>query len=126
MLLKNYACLGVIFFLVCVRKHKSNLPTNIRTTVGKKTQWYVENANFWVQPNSSLILWQCGVFSFTKVCIFLPMLFIMVFITTVHVSVILQNSGGKNIHTLPRDDLIFPNKGRKFYTGFRVGVKLHN
>ena len=34
--------MGVIFFLVCVRKHKSNLPTNIRTTVGKKTQCYVE------------------------------------------------------------------------------------
>ena len=33
MFLKNYACLGVIFFLVCVRKHKSNLPTNIRTIV---------------------------------------------------------------------------------------------
>ena len=41
MFLKNYGY-GVIFFLVCVRKHKSNLPTNIRTTVGKKTQWYVE------------------------------------------------------------------------------------
>ena len=41
------ACMGVIFFLVyvCVRKHKSNLPTNIRTTVGKKTQWYVEKCN---------------------------------------------------------------------------------
>jgi len=25
-------------FLVCVRKHKSNLPTNICTTAGKKTQ----------------------------------------------------------------------------------------
>ena len=77
--------MGVIFFLVyvCVRKHKSNLPTNIRTTVGKKTQWYVEKCKLWVKPNSSLILWQHGVFSFTKVCIFLPMVFIMIFITTV-------------------------------------------
>ena len=36
-----------------------------------------------MKPNSSLILWQRGVFSFTKVCIFLPMVFIMFFITTV-------------------------------------------
>ena len=33
-----WACMGVIYVLVCVRKHKPNLPTNIRTTVGKKTQ----------------------------------------------------------------------------------------
>ena len=30
--------MGVKYFLVCVRKHKSNLSTNIHTTVGKKTQ----------------------------------------------------------------------------------------
>ena len=34
--------MGIIYFLVCVRKHKSNLSTNIRTTVGKKTQSPVE------------------------------------------------------------------------------------
>ena len=38
---KIKACMGVIYFLVCVRKHESNLPTNMHTTVGKKTQWYV-------------------------------------------------------------------------------------
>ena len=37
--------MGVIYFLVCVRKHKSNLSTNIRTTVGKKTQWYAEKCS---------------------------------------------------------------------------------
>ena len=44
---KIKVCMGVINFLVRVdvRKHKSNLPTNIRTTVGKKTQWYVEKCN---------------------------------------------------------------------------------
>jgi hypothetical protein len=26
--------MGVIYFLVCVRKHESNLPTNMHTTVG--------------------------------------------------------------------------------------------
>jgi hypothetical protein len=36
--------MGVIYFFVCVRKHKSNLPTNIRTTVGNKTQC-VEKCN---------------------------------------------------------------------------------
>ena len=36
--------MGVIYFLICVRKHKSrsNLPTNICATSGKKTQWYAE------------------------------------------------------------------------------------
>ena len=34
--------MGVIYFLVCVWKHDSNLPTNMHTTVGKKTQWYAE------------------------------------------------------------------------------------
>ena len=34
--LKIKACMGVIYFLVGVRKHKSHLCTNIRTTVGKK------------------------------------------------------------------------------------------
>ena len=37
---------------------------------------------FWVKPHSCRIVWQHGVFSFTKVCIFLPMLFIKTFITT--------------------------------------------
>ena len=34
--------MGIIYMLVCDRKHKSNLSTNILTTVGKKTQWYAE------------------------------------------------------------------------------------
>ena len=42
---KIKACMGVIYVLVCVRKHKSNISTNICTTVGKKTQWYVEKCN---------------------------------------------------------------------------------
>ena len=67
---KIKACMGVIYFLVCVWKHESNLPTNMHTTVGKKTQWYVVNATFCVKPHSCLILWQHGVFFFTKVCIF--------------------------------------------------------
>ena len=37
--------MGVIYFLVCVRKQKYYLPTNTRTTVGKKTQSYVEKCS---------------------------------------------------------------------------------
>ena len=36
MFLKIKACKGVIYFLICVRKHESNLPTNIRTTAGEE------------------------------------------------------------------------------------------
>ena len=39
---------------------------------GRKHNNTVKNAAFWVAPHSCLILWQHGVFSFTKVCIFLP------------------------------------------------------
>ena len=63
---------------------------------------------FWVKPHSCLILWQHGVFSFTKVCIFLPMLFIRTFITTLCFYDFCNNSVGKKMHTLPRCGLIFP------------------
>ena len=36
---KNEVRMDVIYFLICVRKHKSNLPTNICATGGNKTQW---------------------------------------------------------------------------------------
>ena len=42
---ENLRHVWVSYILVCVRKHKSNLPTNICTTVGKKTQQYVEKIN---------------------------------------------------------------------------------
>ena len=34
--LNNVACMVAIWFFVCVRKHESNLPTNILTRVGKE------------------------------------------------------------------------------------------
>ena len=37
--------MGVIYFLVCVRRYESNLPTNICLTVGKKTQRYREKCS---------------------------------------------------------------------------------
>ena len=49
---------------------------------GRKHNTTEKNEVFWVKPHSCLILWQQGVCSFTKVCIFLPMAFIRTFITT--------------------------------------------
>ena len=49
---------------------------------GRKQNNTEKNEVFWVKPHSCHILWQQGVFSFTKVCIFLPMVFIQSFITT--------------------------------------------
>ena len=59
---------------------------------------------------SCLILLQHGVFSFTKVCIFLPMLFIMTFITTLCFYDFWKTVLVKKIHTLPRCGLIFPSQ----------------
>ena len=101
----------VIYFLVCVRKHESNLPTNIHTTVlvRKKTQWYIVNLiqPFWVKPHSCLILWQRGVFSFSKVCVFWPMVFYHVFYHNSMFLWFLWNSVGKKIHTLPCQGMIW-------------------
>ena len=77
--------MGVIYFLVCVRKHESNLPTNIRTTVGKKTQRYVEKCNLLSETTFLpyfMTAWSWCVFFYQSVY-FLPMVFIMVFIRTV-------------------------------------------
>ena len=101
-----------MYFLVCVRKHKSNLPTNICTTVGKKTQWYVENATFWVKPHSCLILWQRGVFFLPK-CAFFYQWCLWCFSSQQYASMIFVKQCWLKIHTLPRYDLIFPIKAQK-------------
>ena len=51
---------------------------------GRKHNNTEKNEAFWVKPHfwQCLIFWQHGVFSFTKVCIFLPMVFIRTFMTT--------------------------------------------
>ena len=72
--------MGVIYFLVCVRRYTC-LPI-FAWQWGRKHNKTEKNEVFWVKPHSCLILWQQGVFSFTKVCIFLPMVFIRTFITT--------------------------------------------
>ena len=110
--------MGVIYFLVCVRRYKSNLPTNICLTVGMKTQYYREKWGI-LSETTLLPYFMTGwcVFFFTKVCVFLPMVFIRTFITTLcfcdfHHNIIflwfLENSVGKKMHALPRCGLIFP------------------
>ena len=53
-------------------------------------------------------------FSFTKVCIFLPMVCIMFFIKTVCFNDFCKTVLVKKYTPLPRYDLIFPNKCHKF------------
>ena len=104
--------MGVKYFLVCVRKHKSNLPTNILTTVGMQP--------FWVKPHFCLSTEWC-VFFYQSVYFFTngvyhnfhhnSMLLLFLHHNFHHNSMLLwflQNSVGKKIHTLPRYDLIFP------------------
>ena len=100
--------MGVIYFLVCVRSYDSNLPTNISQQWGRKHNDIERNVAFWVKPHSCLILQQHGEFSFTKICIFLPMVFIRTFITTLCFHDFCKTVLVKKMHTLPRCGLIFP------------------
>ena len=67
---KIKACMGVKYFLVCVRKHKSNLSTNIRTTVGKKTQWSVEKCEFLTETTFSPDFYDSVVCFLLPKCVF--------------------------------------------------------
>ena len=78
--------MGVIYFLVCVRKHESSLPTNMHTTVSpgrKHNVIYVVKCNLLSETTLLPYFMTAWCVFFTKVCIFLPMVFIMFFITTV-------------------------------------------
>ena len=82
---KIKACMGVIYFLICVRKHESNLPTNIniRTTVGEEnTMIYRKMRPF--EWNHILALFYDSVVCFLlpKCVFFYQWCFIMFFITT--------------------------------------------
>ena len=95
---------GVIYFLVSVGKlkHEYNLPTNIRTTVGKKTQWYVEKCDLLNETTFLpyfMIAWcvffDQNMYFFTNdVC--------HIFHQNIMFLCFLYNSVGKKIHTLPR------------------------
>ena len=68
---KIKSCMGVIYFLVCVRKHESNLPTTICTTVGTKTEWYAEKCNL-LRETTFLLYFMTAwcVFFYQSVCVF--------------------------------------------------------
>ena len=80
---------------------------------------------FWVKPHSCLILWQHGVFSFTKVCIFLPMLFIRTFITTLCFYDFCKTVLVKKCTPCQGVVWFFPSKCHIFYTGFSVVLYWH-
>ena len=118
--------MGVIYFLVCVRSYESNLPTNIW---GRKHNDREKNAAFWVKPHSCLIilnLWQHGVFSFTKVCIFLPMVFIRTFITTFWFYDFCKTVLVKKCTPCQGVVWFSPPKCHIFFTGFELVLYLHN
>ena len=79
-----------------------------------------------MKPHSHLILWRRGVFSFTKVCIILPMVFIMFFIATVCSYDFCKTVLVKK--RTPCQGVVWfsPSKCHIFYTGFSVVLYLHN
>ena len=105
---------------------------------GRKHNNTEKNDVFWVKPHSCLILWQQGVFSFTKVCIFLPMVFIRTFITTLcfydfctFITTLCFYDFCKTVLVkkwTPCQGVVgfSPSKCHIFYTGFSVVLYLHN
>ena len=80
-----------------------------------------------MKPHSCLILWQHGVFSFTKVCIFLPMVFIRTFITTLcfYVYDFCKTVLVKKCTPFSGVVWFSPSKCHSFYTGFSVTEVLY-
>ena len=106
---------------------------------GRKHNNTEKNEVFWVKPHSCLILWHQGVFSFTKVCIFLPMVFIRTFITTLcfydfcmtFITTLCFYDFCKTVlvkKCTPCQGVVWfsPSKCHIFYTGFSVVLYLHN
>ena len=100
--------MGVIYFLICVSKHESNLPSNIRTTVGEENTMIYRKMRLLSETlflPYFMIAW-C-VFFYQSVCFFTNGVY-HVFHQNIMCVCFLENSVGKKIHTLPRYDLIFP------------------
>ena len=93
---------------------------------GRKHKNTEKNPAFWVKPHSCLILWQHGVFSFTKVCIFLPMLFIRTFLTTLCFYDFCKTVLVKKCTPCQGVVWVSLSKCHIFYTGFSVVLSLHN
>ena len=75
-------------------------------------------AAFSVKPQPCVILWQHGVFSFTKVCIFLPMVFIRTFTTTLCFYDFCKTVLVKKCTPCQGVVWFSPSKCHIFYTGF--------
>ena len=58
--------MGVIYFLICVRKHESNLHTNIRTTAGEEKTMIYRKCDLWSEttflPYSNFMIEWCVFF----------------------------------------------------------------
>ena len=93
---------------------------------GRKHNHTEKNEAFWVKPHSCLILWQHGVFSFTKVCIFyqccLSGLSSQHCVSIIFVITVLVKK------CTPCQGVVWfsPSKCQIFYTGFSVVLYLHN
>ena len=79
-----------------------------------------------MKPHSCPILWQHGVFFFTKVCVFLPMVFIRTFITTLCFYDFCKTVLVKKCTPCQGVVWFSPSKCHIFYTGFSVVLYLHN
>ena len=115
--------MGVIYFLICVRKHKSNLPANNRTTEGGETQWYTEKCDLLSETTFLpyfMIAW-C-VFFYQSVCFFTNGVTVMFSITTLCFYVFCETVLVKKY--TPCQGMIWfsPTKCHNCYTGFYVHV----
>ena len=95
---------------------------------GRKHNNTEKNEAFWGKPHSCIILWEHGVFSFTKVCIFLPMVFIRTlnFITTLCFYDFCKTVLIKKCTPCQGVVWFSPSKYHILYTGFSVVLYLHN
>ena len=115
----SWYVLGVMSLVTC-------LPIFARQW-GRKHNDIEKNVAFWAKPHSCLtLLWQHGVFSFTKGCIFLPMVFIRNFSTTLCFHNFCKTVLGKKCTPCQGVVWFSPSKYHILYTGFSVVLYLHN
>ena len=115
--------MGVIYFLIYVRKHESNLPTNICATAAWEENTMIERKMRpfkWNHFPAWFITAWC-VFFYQSVCFF-PLVFIKTFIATLCFYGFWKTVLVKKIHTLPRCGLIFPSQMPYFLEWLESGT----